>query len=381
MIGVSSSSYHRYENNNFGKSFDKNILFKLRSISRNFSIAIFEDYIISRKSKTISFNKKTVKIDYVKVLRELLLLVYKDSGYYNSENYNKLKSITIDNKTEFEEFIYYLFVLFIGYEENLNIKSSKKEERKVKNGNKSIENNLVKLKKESQIKRVSLGLSLLDEDESAFDKVFVYHKIYRYDYFDIEGGDYYTYRCLEVENTSSKKTNYLVHREYCEEKIDFKEMNIRAFTNDLSKESLVIENTNPIQPCIVQTFRIKLPVSLKKGEKLKVYLRFKCMGEVKSFPENEPFNTSISLLRYKKGIDYLAMGVLFRYNMSQVFLDEIDHDYNMIKSNICHSDLDEEKLKEFREVFEETNLDLKGFTFRINEPNKIGYRIHFTYKK
>jgi hypothetical protein len=67
IIGLSASSYQRFETNSFGKNFEKNKFFKLGSIAKSLSNTAFYESLIVRKSKIINLNRDIVRMSFKKI--------------------------------------------------------------------------------------------------------------------------------------------------------------------------------------------------------------------------------------------------------------------------------------------------------------------------
>lgn len=375
LIGLSSSSYQRYENNLFGKAFDKNKYLKLKTISDAISKAVFEDLTLYRKSKMVSVNKQSTKIDFNLKLKAMLNEIYRRVFAQRPDHIAVLERHIVDNKENFQEYLYLFFLLFSEKSADVDINNIIVRTEFDGNSKKLFsEKARAEFEKESRIKRLSLGLSMCEEDDSVFDNLLLYNQICRFDFFDIDSGDYKTVRYLDVINTSDEPVNFIIHREYGENKVHFSKMEIIAV--DEWKNKLFVENMVNVQPCIIQTFKIHFNNALRPNERIRIYFKFKWVQEVAFFSE-EIFNTSISLLRYKKGLGVLKFGVFSKYKSTGIFIEEISHEYESSQLELLHKKTDENILNEFKEIFEDEVLKLSGFHYEIDKPGCLGYRIHF----
>jgi len=112
LIGFSSSTYQRFERDDFGKKLGESKYSKLRDIAKGISNALFNETEASREARTISINKYKTQVDFNSHLQRQLSSLYKNSIFFDPSKENKLQGYKIANKEEFEDYLYYAFLCF-----------------------------------------------------------------------------------------------------------------------------------------------------------------------------------------------------------------------------------------------------------------------------
>ena len=223
--------------------------------------------------------------------------------------------------------------------------------------------------------RMSLALSLEDKDEAAVDNSHVYEHIVRMDVVDTEKNTWSSYRQLTVRNVTDIPTEYIVHKESGESKAAFKDMRIRAKVCDDTKANLKVESLTPIQPNLAQIFKIIFPRPLNPDESITVFYRLDWPNEPSAYCK-EDLSQSISLSRYRMGVEKLTFAVFEPYEISESHMNYID---DMMIQHV--SELKPEMLDIDSESFL-VPLHGKGYhgvKYIIDNPNSQVYEIK--YKK
>lgn len=170
------------------------------------------------------------------------------------------------------------------------------------------EKNKRNLINETSEKRLSFGLSI--EDDKYGDSCHVYNEIKRFDLIDSSTGMYTSYRWLTITNVSNKATNFIYHKECGENKIYFSDLKFRAkaYASD-GERKLIVDSITEIQPNFIQVCKIHFGKNLTPGESIRIFYRLDWPGEALSFYKGE-LSTSISLTRYKQGVETLVFGIM-----------------------------------------------------------------------
>lgn len=238
--------------------------------------------------------------------------------------------------------------------------------------------NLRKLAERTLNKRQAYVMSIYDKNESEMDSSHIYEQITRLDVVDSELNTWSSYRLLTVRNTSDKPTTYLVHKECGESKASFKEMRIRAKLDGASGEKLKVVSATEIQPNLVQVFKIVFPAPLDPGESLTVFYRLDWPNEPSAYYMKE-LSQSISLSRYKKGVNKLTFAVFEPYRILSSSLCKVD-DMNIEKVSELKPlmiDIGDEPLLEplLEKLGDKQHYGVK---YVIEDPQSKLYQIRYT---
>lgn len=114
LLEISAATYFRYEKNNFGKTFQKNIHLKLQNWTKNILNLIKEDNLIVRKNKSFYSNYKISKKIYCKKLYKEMICLLEKSQYSKYAKYYKLNPVDYTNYDELECFMNNTLIYFSG---------------------------------------------------------------------------------------------------------------------------------------------------------------------------------------------------------------------------------------------------------------------------
>jgi hypothetical protein len=365
MIGFSGSAWHRYENDNFGKTFAKNKINKLKCFSDIIVNSMF-NYDIKKFKNKISYKMK---------LKNTLLNLYKKSSYFEESVFELLSCYPTDTIEEINEFINIVLLAFENETEYIDTEFIKRRNDII---NLISKNRKEIFEKETRLKRFSLGLSICDEDESTFDFIHHYKKIKRIDFLNTKDGSYYTYRWIRIENTTNFSSDYVIHKEYGENKVHFKSMNIFAYSGG---HKLKVENIFEFQPSFIQVFKIYFPKPLEPNEKIDIFYNFIWPDEVSNCSCKD-LNVSISLLRYKKGVSSLEFGIFENRALSNIFIEKISWDYSVdILDNVLkESKIDNININGVDLLQQQSHNNLYLHYIKLKNPIELGYRLHYIIK-
>jgi hypothetical protein len=159
------------------------------------------------------------------------------------------------------------------------------------------------------LQRLSTGMSL-DLQESAIDNDLRYLRIQRHDEVDMVEQSVRSRRRLRVRNLGSAPVLSLRHAEYGENKITH---------SDLSLSGRCVETGRPLEfrplndPSIsfCRAFAMVLPSALGPGEETEIEYQVEWPGEVAHYGQ-QPHSQSISLIRYRRGVERLEFRVVVR---------------------------------------------------------------------
>lgn len=365
MIGFSGSAWHRYENDNFGKTFSKNKINKLKYFSE----------IIVNSMFNYDFKKFSNKISYKIKLKNTLLGLYNESNCFDESVFELLNHYPTETLEEINQF---LNISLLAFEDEIEYIDTEFIKKKTYIIDLISKNRKETFERETRLKRFALGLSLCDDDESTFDILHHYEKIKRIDFLNTKDSSYYTYRWIRVKNVTNTPSNYILHKEYGENKINFESMNVVAYSNG---EAIKVENAFELQPSFVQIFKLYFPKALKTNESVDIFYKFTWPEEVKNFSCRD-LNVSFSLLRYRKGVSHLEFGIFEKHDLHDIFIEKISWDYSV---DTLDDKLETIKLirsNEFNGVdlpqYDHTNLYLHYL--KIENPTELGYSIHYNKK-
>lgn len=234
--------------------------------------------------------------------------------------------------------------------------------------------NFKKIQKETLEKRQSYSMSIAYGNENEYDVSHFYELIIRFDVVDNKKNTWSSYRFLTIRNDTDQYTNHIVHKECGEDKAHFKDMRIRAFCNEPGGERLSVESMTQIQPNSQQVFKINFKTPLKPGGRITVFYRLDWPNEPSSYYKEE-LSQSISLSRYKKGVEKIVFGVFEPYEIISSHMVEVSKLNEMVPSNIEYQLInikDEPLLKPLHEKY------YMGVKYTIEEPNSILYQVLYT---
>ena len=251
--------------------------------------------------------------------------------------------------------------------------ASDKNNVRIDHNSLNVHKNKLKLVNETQLERLSFGLSISAEDTDVQDDTHHYEFIKRIDIPDSETGKYTSYRWLKIRNVTNIPSNYIYHMESGENKISFDSLDFRAYEYNYKGARLKINNLVDRQPSFVQKIKIHFLKPLAPNQELIIFYRLTWPSEVLSYSGDE-YSQSISLIRYKKGVSHLIFGVLDKLDIFGVY----SH-----KASIEFEELQLEELPVFFEAEEDEdilplhNKELKGFYFEYNQPDGTAYRLFY----
>jgi AraC-like DNA-binding protein len=126
LMNLSSSALQRYENDDFGVKFNKNKYIKLMDLSERIANAVFNDYRIMRKTKSLYMNSNITKMGFNIKIKEILEKQFLNKNSNSKDKIYKLNNIDVSKETGLIEFIYTFFLFYLGIEvsENINFKKN-----------------------------------------------------------------------------------------------------------------------------------------------------------------------------------------------------------------------------------------------------------------
>lgn len=231
-----------------------------------------------------------------------------------------------------------------------------------------------KLIEETQLERLSFGLSLSTDDERMIDMDHYYESITRIDYMDYEGNKANSYRWLRVKNVSKYPTMGIYHMECGENKITFKQFAIRANKACPTGKKLKVESLVDLQPSFVQKVCIYFDHPLLPEESYELFYRISWHGELQSYSQ-VALSQSISLARYYQGVARLKYGLLEKYEIDNVIAEKTNKYFEQVNVQevpIWFSVEEEEALAPLHASGQ------KGFYYIFDNPDGHAYR--FKYK-
>jgi len=257
----------------------------------------------------------------------------------------------------------------------LNVDGNVKDKSKLK---KFAQNLKLKLIQETQLERLSFGLSLNTDDENVIDTSHRYNKLKRIDIMDHKTNQANSYRWLEITNVSNQPTNCIYHKECGENKISFEQFKARAYSNSPNGTKLIIDNLVNLQPSFVQIIRINFDKPLLPNEMYKIFYRITWEGELLSYSDQK-LSQSISLTRYKNGVSWLQYGLLEQFTILGMIAEKTTVSY--IQENVPET---RQKFK----ITEEPDLKPlhckdynEGYRFTFENPDGIAYRFKYRLAK
>jgi hypothetical protein len=240
----------------------------------------------------------------------------------------------------------------------------------------SIESFKEKLVKNMLLERLSLSLSIDNNDDDIIDTYHYYKKIKRIDFIDYENNKFSSYRWLTIKNLSDQPTTFIRHLECGENKIYFDKMNVKAFENNYMGKNLIVDSIHLNQPSFIQKIQINFNEPLKPGSEITIFYRLDWPEELNAFSYDN-LNHSITLSRYINGISILEFGIMEKFDIVGVRSTKIKSSY--IEENIP-------EIPRFFNVKEEVELKplhkkkLNGFFYKFENPDGLAYRFMYRHK-
>ena len=183
-----------------------------------------------------------------------------------------------------------------------------------------------KLERRTRDERLSFGLSLEGHNEDVNDSIHHYSLIRRIDILDSRNGDYRSHRWLTIENVSETPSLSICHLEAGENKIRYEQLAARACLSDHDGKRLAVDSLTRTQPSFTQKIRIAFDKPLLPGASLSLYYRLRWPGEAFAYADGEN-SQSISLVRYRQGVDRVEFGVLGNVPVVSVRATRIDRNF------------------------------------------------------
>lgn len=233
------------------------------------------------------------------------------------------------------------------------------------------EKNKRNLINETSERRLSFGLSI--QDDKYNDEYHVYNEIKRYDLINSKNGMYTSYRWLTITNATNKATSFIYHKECGENKIYFNDLKFKAKTfGEETDRKLIVDSITEIQPNFIQVCKIHFGRNLMPGETINIFYRLDWPGEAISYYKGELSN-SISLTRYKKGVDKLIIGIMQDKPLYGFELYNIENSYVVTPSDKTSIPLNCDDIPELKKFH---GQNFAGAYYVINQANKnISYRL------
>jgi hypothetical protein len=228
-----------------------------------------------------------------------------------------------------------------------------------------------KLERRTREERLSFGLSLEGDDGDVNDFIHHYLLIRRIDILDSRGGDYRSHRWLTIENASDKPSLSISHLEAGENKIRYEQLAARACLSDHNGKRLAVDSITLTQPSFTQKIRICFDQPLLPGASLTLYYRLRWPGEAFAYADGDN-SQSISLVRYRQGVDRVEFGVLGNVPVASVRATRIDRNFEEIAVQaqpVYMTAEDDDRLAPLH------GKGLSGFTFPFDAANTLAFRV------
>jgi SIR2-like domain len=214
------------------------------------------------------------------------------------------------------------------------------------------------------LQRLSTGMSL-DLQEAAIDNDLRYLRIRRQDEVDMFEQSVRSTRRLRVRNLSSAPVHGLRHAEYGENKITHSDLSLSGSCIETG-QALEFRPLNDPSMSFCRAFEMVLPSALGPGEETEVEYRVEWPGETAHYGP-QPHSQSISLIRYRRGVERLEFRVVVRSSpdapMSRAWVFGLGDGYKE------HQIVEDSAIQETAGGFE--------VEFSVDNPEDCLYMIHY----
>jgi hypothetical protein len=234
----------------------------------------------------------------------------------------------------------------------------------------------IELEKRNKLERLSFCLSLETEDKEVIDDMHDYLNITRFDILNHESNNYTSHRWLTIQNNKQDKiSEYLIHQESGENKINFTQFNMKAYNTSREGQELSIENLVNLQPSFVQKVKINFNNTLQYLEKYNLYYRLSWPGELLAYSGNI-HSQSISFSRILGKVYHLKFGIFTTLNLIPIKCIGVTNTFDEINLNLEPIHIVAEDILDFSPIH---NKGYKGFFYEIdNTLDLIAVRIYYT---
>lgn len=238
------------------------------------------------------------------------------------------------------------------------------------------EEDLRRIASQMRRNRIATAWSIENEDEELIDQSHFYEELKRIDTLDTPNDDWSSLRWLTIRNTSDKPTNSITHKESGDIKIEFEDMNLRAYLNDQDGQRLKVRSLVDQQPSFEQKVRIYFPDPLPPGETLRIHYGISWPNEPAHYSPEEQ-TQSISLTRYRRGVGRLKFGIVDTIDHVGLEAEKLagqeQNPWQPLKVTPTRFDSDE------RPDLKPVHGDgLNGYIYDIKKPDSPAYRINYT---
>jgi hypothetical protein len=217
---------------------------------------------------------------------------------------------------------------------------------------------------QKMLQRLASGMSL-DLQETVIDNDLRYLRIQRYDEVDMPQNSMRSTRCLRVRNLGSAPVSSLRHAEYGENKIAHADLSLSG-RRIKTGESLEFRPLNDPSISFCRAFEIVLPSTLEPGQETEIEYRLEWPGEPAHYGQ-QPHSQSISLIRYRRGVERLEFRVAVRSTpdapMSRAWVFGLSDGYQE------HQIVEDSAIEKVSGRFQ--------FEFNVDGPTDCLYMLHY----
>ncbi|WP_330633764.1 winged helix-turn-helix domain-containing protein [Halocatena halophila] len=226
--------------------------------------------------------------------------------------------------------------------------------------------------------RIATAWSIENADSRLIDDSHYYHLLKRIDVLDTPNNEWSSIRWLTVENVTSDPTTALTHKESGENKIEFDDLALEAYLDEIGGRRLATRDLVDQQPSFEQKVKVLFPEPLPPGESITVCYRIRWPNELSYYsPSDEgELTQSISLTRYMRGVAELQFGVVDLVNHAGIdcrgLVEEKNSPWEKISATPVHFEAEERV--DLASVHGE---GYRGYLYTITNPDSPSYRIYY----
>lgn len=261
-------------------------------------------------------------------------------------------------------------------DEKTESKEQKSAETDWPTGWEHTEEDLRRIASQMRRNRIATAWSIENEDEELIDESHFYETLKRIDILDTPNNEWSSLRWLTIRNSSNKPTSSITHKESGDIKIEFEDMNLKAYLNDQDGKRLKVKSLLNKQPSFEQKVRIYFPDPLSPGETLRIHYEISWPNEPAHYSPEEQ-TQSISLTRYRQGVGRLKFGIVDTIEHVGIEAEKLavqnQNPWQPLKVTPTRFNADEHP--DLRSVHGD---ELNGYIYDVNEPDSPAYRINYT---